>query len=261
MCHGHFPQPASRADHRAGRRHAKCDADRSARAGRTHGRGTSRRRASTQAARSSSNSFSFRAAQLASGVRRAARRISASAKPWRRGDGPTAAVRGEQSPSAHRCGSRCCCWTTEGTLITATQAVDARIDRRAEPVADGGGDGARTQPHVMAIGGRPYQFFVAPVRAPELIGYVAMGFADRQHAGAKRMSQLVGAQISLVSIRERASMRANRSLVVHSKAPSGPRSTARRLSPHSMVAGVRHHARRGQQEYLSVSRRPSFQSR
>ena len=45
---------------------------------------------------------------------------------------------------------------------------------------------------------RPYQFFLAPVRAPDVIGYVALGFAVDDSL-ARRMRDLVGAEISLVS--------------------------------------------------------------
>ena len=57
--------------------------------------------------------------------------------------------------------------------------------------------------HVMALAGRPYQFFLAPVRAPDTIGWVAMGFAVDDTL-AKRMGELVGTEISLVAAGQRA---------------------------------------------------------
>ena len=87
----------------------------------------------------------------------------------------------------------------EGSLITSTRAVDTGHRARCvELLAAANMEADR--PHVMAIGGRPYQFFLAPVRAPAVIGYVAMGFAVDDSL-ARRMSQMVGAQISLVSAR------------------------------------------------------------
>ncbi len=86
-----------------------------------------------------------------------------------------------------------------GKFITATQKVDADTAAALGQLL-AVSDMAVDRPHVMAIAGRPYQFFVAPVRAPELIGYVAMGFAV-DDALARKMSELVGAQISLVSVR------------------------------------------------------------
>ena len=86
-----------------------------------------------------------------------------------------------------------------GALITSTRPVDSGTEvaiRQLLAAADMSAD----RPHVMAIAGRPYQFFVAPVRAPQVIGYVAMGFAVDDTL-ARRMSELVGAQISLVSAR------------------------------------------------------------
>ena len=86
-----------------------------------------------------------------------------------------------------------------GALITSTREVDAGTEGALRQLLEAA-DMAADRPHVMAIAGRPYQFFVAPVRAPEVIGYVAMGFAVDDTL-ARRMSELVGAQISLVSAR------------------------------------------------------------
>jgi diguanylate cyclase (GGDEF)-like protein len=88
----------------------------------------------------------------------------------------------------------------EGDLLTSTREVDAgtRDDLREWlAAADVSADG----PHVMAIGGRPYQFFLAPVRAPDVIGHVALGFA-LDDSLARRMRDLVGAEISIVSAHE-----------------------------------------------------------
>jgi diguanylate cyclase (GGDEF)-like protein len=85
----------------------------------------------------------------------------------------------------------------QGALLTSTRPVDAGTVNALKQLLDAA-DMSADRPHVMAIGGRPFQFFVAPVRAPDVIGYVAMGFAVDDTL-AKRMSELVGAEISLVS--------------------------------------------------------------
>src|SRR5665213_4391954 len=59
-------------------------------------------------------------------------------------------------------------------------------------------DMSSESPHVMLLAGRAYQFFLAPVLAPEVIGWVAMGFAVDDTL-ARRMAELAGAPISLVT--------------------------------------------------------------
>src|SRR5438132_1013005 len=58
--------------------------------------------------------------------------------------------------------------------------------------------GPRDQPNFMVFGRRSYQFFLAPVRAPETIAWVAMGFLVDARL-AQRMGDLVGSQVALVS--------------------------------------------------------------
>jgi diguanylate cyclase (GGDEF)-like protein len=54
------------------------------------------------------------------------------------------------------------------------------------------------QPSFMVFGSRPYQLFLAPVRAPETIAWVAMGFVVDDSL-AQRIHDLAGAQVVLVS--------------------------------------------------------------
>src|SRR6266478_1982692 len=58
--------------------------------------------------------------------------------------------------------------------------------------------GPRDQPNFMVFGRRSYQFFLAPVRAPETIAWVAMGFLVDARL-AQRTGDLVGSQVALVS--------------------------------------------------------------
>jgi diguanylate cyclase (GGDEF)-like protein len=59
-------------------------------------------------------------------------------------------------------------------------------------------NGQRNQPVFRLLTDRAYQFVVAPVRAPETIGWVAMGFVvDDAFAG--KMRELVGADVTFVA--------------------------------------------------------------
>jgi diguanylate cyclase (GGDEF)-like protein len=58
--------------------------------------------------------------------------------------------------------------------------------------------GARDEPHFRVFGRRAYQLVMAPVRTPELIAWVAMGFVVDDSL-AQRMRELVGSQVTLAS--------------------------------------------------------------
>jgi diguanylate cyclase (GGDEF)-like protein len=58
--------------------------------------------------------------------------------------------------------------------------------------------GPRDQPSFMVFGHLPYQLFLAPVRTPETIAWVAMGFV-MDDSLAQRIHDLAGAQVVLVS--------------------------------------------------------------
>jgi diguanylate cyclase (GGDEF)-like protein len=58
--------------------------------------------------------------------------------------------------------------------------------------------GPHDLPVFRVLAGRPYQFFLAPVRTPETIGWVAMGFVV-DDTFAQKMRDLVGADVTLVS--------------------------------------------------------------
>ena len=60
--------------------------------------------------------------------------------------------------------------------------------------------GQRDLPVFMVLADRPYQFFLAPVRTPEIIAWVAMGFVV-DDAFAQKMRDLVGADVTLVAYR------------------------------------------------------------
>jgi diguanylate cyclase (GGDEF)-like protein len=86
---------------------------------------------------------------------------------------------------------------THGALVasTAPEVIDshaslASLLRNAQ--------GRPDQPSFMMFGERSYQLFLAPVRTPETIAWVAMGFV-LDDALAQRIHDLAGAQVVLVS--------------------------------------------------------------
>jgi diguanylate cyclase (GGDEF)-like protein len=83
---------------------------------------------------------------------------------------------------------------TRGNVIASTVAVDADAgDSIAQLLQD---PGARDQPAFIVLGPSAYQLVLAPVRTPETIAWVAMGFiAD--DALAQRIRDLVGSQVAL----------------------------------------------------------------
>src|SRR5215472_2516082 len=86
---------------------------------------------------------------------------------------------------------------TQGKLLAST-APEAATDHA--PVANllKETHGPHDQPSFMVFGQLPYQLFLAPVRTPETIAWVAMGFVVDDSL-AKRIQDLAGAQVVLVS--------------------------------------------------------------
>ncbi|HTC51423.1 MAG TPA: EAL domain-containing protein [Steroidobacteraceae bacterium] len=58
--------------------------------------------------------------------------------------------------------------------------------------------GAQDEAHLVVLGDHLYQFFVTPVRAPETIAWVAMGFAVDDEL-ASHVRDLVGTQVSVLA--------------------------------------------------------------
>jgi diguanylate cyclase len=59
-------------------------------------------------------------------------------------------------------------------------------------------DGSRDEPRFRVFGQKAYQVFVAPVRTPETIAWVVMGFVA-DHTLAQRIRELVGSHVELVA--------------------------------------------------------------
>ena len=85
---------------------------------------------------------------------------------------------------------------TSGNVIAATVPVDADAgDSIRQLLRD---PGARNQPAFIILGPSAYELVLAPVRTPETIAWVAMGFiAD--DALARKIHELVGSQVALVA--------------------------------------------------------------
>jgi diguanylate cyclase (GGDEF)-like protein len=86
---------------------------------------------------------------------------------------------------------------TQGNLVASTAPAVANSHA---PLASLLSDvrGPHDQPSFMVFGHLPYQLFLAPVRTPETIAWVAMGFV-MDDSLAQRIHDLAGAQVVLVS--------------------------------------------------------------
>ena len=135
-----------------------------------------------------------RAGQLASGVAVLAedfgfREAVAS------GDGPT--MLSAAGNNARRIGADLVLLLdTHGRVLASNAPPDAR---GGAPIGDlllADSGAGRTRPQLMVLGRRTYQFFVAPVRTPEIIAWVAMGFAV-DDALARKIRDLAGVQVTL----------------------------------------------------------------
>jgi diguanylate cyclase (GGDEF)-like protein len=137
----------------------------------------------------------FRAGQLASGVAVLAadfgfREAVAS------GDAPT--ILSAARNNSQRIGADLVfLMDTRGRVLTSTvkgaPAPGTSLDGVLEESR-----GRRDQPHFVVLGARPYQFFVAPVRTPETIAWVAMGFIV-DDSFAQKLRDLAGAHVTLVA--------------------------------------------------------------
>jgi diguanylate cyclase (GGDEF)-like protein len=137
----------------------------------------------------------FRAGQLASGVAVLAgdfgfREAVAS------GDAPT--ILSAATNNAQRIGADIVLVLDTRGRVLASTAPEGRdggisLERLLEESR-----GAPDRPNFMVFGRRSYQIFLAPVRTPETIAWVAMGFAVDDSL-AQKMRGLVGSQVTLVS--------------------------------------------------------------
>ncbi len=188
----------------------------------------------------------FRAGQLANGVAVLAadfgfREAVAS------GDSPT--ILSAARNNAQRIGAdMALLLDTHGRVLasTAPGAVDSSASPAGllEDVSS-----VRDQPDFRVFGALSYQFFLAPVRTPETIAWVAMGFVA-DDALAQKIRDLVGSQVAIVTHGSDGVLRVATTL------PAGQRASA--FSPAGgfpAASDLSHITRLGNADYLSFARR------
>jgi diguanylate cyclase (GGDEF)-like protein len=156
------------------------------------------------------------------------------------GDGPT--VNSALDNQAGRIGADLAVlYAPDGHVLTATTpelSRQAAVDLRLP--------GAGAAAPFAVVGGRPYQIVFAPLRAPQLIAWVALGFALDQPL-ARQLADLGGADVSLL-YRERDGSNGIISTL--------DASTAGELAAHgptTVPAGAPLLATIGEQQYLMLS--------
>jgi diguanylate cyclase (GGDEF)-like protein len=86
---------------------------------------------------------------------------------------------------------------TDGRLLASNSPYVAAhaptVQKLINPIT-----GAQDDVHLVVLGDQLYQFFVTPVRAPETIAWVAMGFAVDDEL-ASHIRDLVGTQVSVLA--------------------------------------------------------------
>jgi diguanylate cyclase (GGDEF)-like protein len=84
---------------------------------------------------------------------------------------------------------------THGRVLVSTAPAAADTGTSLEDLLQDV-TGEREQPNFRVLGAHSYQFFVAPVRTPETIAWVAMGFVTDESL-ATRIRVLVGSQVAI----------------------------------------------------------------
>src|ERR1700732_4711256 len=137
----------------------------------------------------------FRAGQLANGVAVLAadfgfREAVAS------GDSPT--ILSAARNNAQRIGADMALLReTHGRVVVSTAARGAAGGAGSLATLLADASSVRDQPNFRVFGAHSYQFFLAPVRTPETIAWVAMGFVA-DDALAQKIRDLVGSQGAIV---------------------------------------------------------------
>jgi diguanylate cyclase (GGDEF)-like protein len=85
---------------------------------------------------------------------------------------------------------------THGRVLASTAPVDSGAGALPDLLDEGAG--AREEPNFRVFGAHAYQLFIAPVRTPETIAWVAMGFVVDDSLAA-RIRDLVGSQVAIVT--------------------------------------------------------------
>ncbi|HEY1874925.1 MAG TPA: EAL domain-containing protein [Steroidobacteraceae bacterium] len=136
---------------------------------------------------------------------------------------------------------------THGHVLASTAAAsDDAGGSLAGLLADAAG--MREQPNFRVFGAHSYQFFLAPVRTPETIAWVAMGFVA-DDALAARIRDLVGSEVAIVTHGADGLTRVAATLPL----PEAALGSAAASFP--AASDVPHVSRLGEVDYLSFARR------
>ena len=135
---------------------------------------------------------------------------------------------------------------TDGRILASTAEHSAGTDASLEQLLARAED-ERSQAHFMVYGDRPYQFFIAPVRAPDTIAWAAMGFAV-DDALARRIRDIAEVEVSVVAYGHDGTRH------VASTLPASQRTglSEPRVGAHAEEAP--HLERVGREEYLTYTR-------
>jgi diguanylate cyclase (GGDEF)-like protein len=85
---------------------------------------------------------------------------------------------------------------THGRVLASTVPADSGAAALPDLLDEGAG--AREEPNFRVFGAHAYQLFIAPIRTPDTIAWVAMGFVVDDSL-AKRIRDLVGSQVAIVT--------------------------------------------------------------
>ena len=111
------------------------------------------------------------------------------------GDGPT--MLSAAGNNARRIGADLVLLlNTQGRVLATNAPSDAHVGSSVGGLLLGDSGERHERPQFMVLGQRTYQFFLAPVRTPEIIAWVAMGFAVND-ALARRIRDLAGVEVTL----------------------------------------------------------------
>ena len=111
------------------------------------------------------------------------------------GDGPT--MLSAAGNNARRIGADLVLlMDTQGRVLASNAPSEAHAGSSIGGLLLADSGGRRGRPQFMVLGGQTYQFFLAPVRTPEIIAWVAMGFAVDDTL-ARKIHDLAGVEVTL----------------------------------------------------------------
>jgi diguanylate cyclase (GGDEF)-like protein len=137
---------------------------------------------------------------------------------------------------------------THGRVLVSTAELGPDSSTPLPDLNDGT-RASRDLPHFAVVGNRAYQFFLAPVRTPETIAWVAMGFAV-DTSFAQKLRQLVGAHVTLITYGEDGSEHVSSTLPQPQRLQVSGSDT-----PRLVAASVPSVVTVGGEQFLSVSQR------